>query len=144
MGELSDSIFPARRDPNLALNNNMVLCVDDEPKGLQIRQLLLQYQGYRVLTATSGRESLALFTAHPISAVVLDYAMPGMDGGEVAAEMKRLKPEVKILLLSAYVDLPHEALRHVDARAVKGTSPVTLLNALQALLACKAAAAQSV
>jgi CheY-like chemotaxis protein len=114
----------------------MILCVDDEPTGLQVRQMLLESQGYEVLTATSGPEGLALFAANPIQVVVLDYAMPEMDGFQVALEMKRLKPEVKILLLSAYVDLPQETLHWVDARAVKGTSPVAFLTAVRQLLPC--------
>jgi CheY-like chemotaxis protein len=114
----------------------MILCVDDEPKGLQVRKMLLQRQGYRVLTANGGREALELFAANPVAAVILDYSMPGMDGSKVAAELKRLKPEVKILLLSAYLDLPQEALRFVDVRVIKGTSPISLLAALQQLLSC--------
>lgn len=110
------------------------MCIDDDPKGLQVRQAVLQSQGYEVLTATGGREGLKLFAANPVSAVILDYAMPEMNGGEVAAELKRLRPEVRILMLSAYVDLPEEALRWVDGRAVKGTSPMCFLTTLKQLL----------
>ncbi len=114
----------------------MILCIDDEATGLMVRKMLLESQGYQVLTALGGREGLDLFAANSVSAVVLDYSMPGMDGGQVAAEMKRLKPAIKILLLSAYVDLPEGALKWVDKRAVKGTSPGDLLAALQQLLSC--------
>ncbi|MGA3210592.1 MAG: response regulator [Terriglobales bacterium] len=112
----------------------MILCVDDEPRGLLVRQMLLRSKGYQVLTASGGREALRVFADNPVEAVVLDYRMPEMDGGQVAAELKRLKPEVKILMLSAYVDLPEEALRWVDARAVKGTSPGAFLAELEQLL----------
>jgi CheY-like chemotaxis protein len=114
----------------------MLLCIDDEPIGLQVRKLLLQREGYEVLTALSGVEGLQLFNANPVSAVVLDYSMPGMNGDQVAEEMKRLNPSVKILLLSAYVDLPDEALKWVDRRAVKGVSPASFLAELEQLLAC--------
>jgi CheY-like chemotaxis protein len=96
--------------------------------------MLLEHLGYRVLTANSGREGLALFATHPVTAVVLDYRMPEMDGGQVAAEIRRLKPDVKILLLSAYLDLPQELLNLVDGRVVKGTSPTAFLTALRQLL----------
>ncbi len=114
----------------------ILLCVDDEPIGLRVRKMLLEREGYEVLTALSGPEGLKLFEANIIEAVVLDYSMPGMNGDEVAAVMKSLKPEVKILLLSAYVDLPDEALKHVDRRAVKGVSPTDFLTELKKLLTC--------
>jgi len=99
-----------------------------------VRKMLLQLHGHEVLTALGGSEGLDLFVANPVKAVVLDYAMPGMNGGQVAAEMKRLKPEVKILLLSAYVDLPDEALKCVDKRAVKGVAPTAFITELEQLL----------
>jgi CheY-like chemotaxis protein len=113
----------------------MILCIDDEPVGLQVRKMLLQRQGYEVLTASSGPEGLRLFVANPVRAVILDYSMPGMNGDQVAAEMKRLKPSVRILLLSAYVDLPEEVLRWVDRRSIKGESATSFLDDLQQLLA---------
>lgn len=113
----------------------MILCIDDEPLGLKIRKRLLEKYGHTVLTATSGSDALQVFVDNPVKAVVLDYDMPGMDGAQVASELKRLKPEVKILLLSAYVELPEAALVCVDRRAVKGTSPTSFLEELQRMLA---------
>ena len=115
----------------------MILCIDDEPVGLEVRKMLLQFKGYKVLTARSGPEGLQVFMDNPIDAVVLDYSMPGMNGDQVAVEMKRLKPAVKILLLSAYVDLPEEALKCIDKRTVKGAAPVAFLEDLQQLLSCR-------
>jgi len=115
----------------------MILCIDDEVIGLKVRKILLQREGYEVLTASSGREGIELFTANPVKAVVLDYAMPEMDGAQVAEELKRLNPAAKILLLSAYVDLPDAATKWVDARAVKGISPTSFLTELRQLLSCE-------
>jgi CheY-like chemotaxis protein len=98
--------------------------------------MLLESQGYEVFTATSGREGLAIFARHRVPAVVLDYAMPEMDGAQVAAALKRIDPSVKILLFSAYVDLPKEELRWVDAYAVKGDHPKAFFAAVQQLLSC--------
>ena len=114
----------------------MILLVDDEPTGLRIRKKLLEAYGYKVLTSASGRDALSLFAENQVDAVVLDYSMPEMDGGQIAAEMKRLNPQVKILLLSAYVDLPEAAVQCVDRRAVKGASTVAFLNEVQQLVAC--------
>jgi CheY-like chemotaxis protein len=120
----------------LASGDNMILCIDDEAIGLVVRKMVLQSQGYEVLTALSGPEALKLFVANPVEEVVLDYSMPGMDGGEVAAELKRLNPKIKILLLTAYVDLPEAALKWVDRRSVKGVSPTSFLADLEQLLSC--------
>ena len=113
-----------------------ILCIDDEPKGLTVRKALLENQGYEVFTATSGREGLAIFARHRVPAVVLDYAMPEMNGAEVAAALKRLEPKVKILLYSAYVDLPKEELRWVDVYATKGDHPKSFFAAVQQLFLC--------
>jgi len=112
----------------------MILCIDDEPVGLEVRKFLLEHAGYKVLTALSGREGLEIFSTNSVQAVVLDYAMPEMNGGEVAQEMKRRNSKVPILMLSAYVDLPDDALKHVDARALKGESPSGLLTQLNRLI----------
>lgn len=117
-----------------------ILCIDDEPKGLTVRKMLLESQGYEVLTATSGREGLAIFVRHRVAAVVLDYAMPEMNGAEVAAVLKRLDPAVKILLYSAYVNLSKEDLRWVDASATKGDHPKAFFGAVQQLFSCSNAA----
>jgi CheY-like chemotaxis protein len=111
-----------------------VLCVDDEAIGLQVRKILLEREGYRVLTASNGVEGLSLFQQNQIHAVVLDYSMPGMDGGQVAAAMRQSNPKVPILLLSAYVSLPEEVLAHVDRYLTKGDGAVSFLENLRLLL----------
>jgi CheY-like chemotaxis protein len=115
-------------------NGHLVLCVDDEKVGLSVRRMLLERSGYRVLTAPNGRAGLDLFEAHPVEAVVLDYSMPGMNGGDVAAHMRRRKPDVPILLLSAYVGLPAEIVDLVDIYMTKGEGAPALLAKLQSLL----------
>jgi CheY-like chemotaxis protein len=115
-------------------NSDLVLCVDDELVGLQIRKILLERAGYRVLTATDGPLGLDIFSAEPIDAVVLDYSMPGMDGGEVAIRMRKAKPEVPILLLSAYIGLPGEIISVVDTYMTKGEGAPILLQKLSSLL----------
>jgi CheY-like chemotaxis protein len=92
-----------------------ILCIDDEALGLQIRQAVLERAGYRVLTAVNGESGIALFHNNTIDAVLLDYLMPGMDGGEVAAAMRSIRPDVPILLHSACVDLPHEVVNAVNS-----------------------------
>jgi len=122
------------------------LCVDDEPVGLSVRKMTLESQGYRVFTAPDGPAGLLVFSAEPIDIVVLDYKMPGMNGDVVAERMKRLKPSVPILMLSAYVDLPRKTLDLVDKYLTKGEGPRAMLDAIAELLdeACRRAKKTSV
>lgn len=115
-------------------NSHLILCVDDELVGLKVRKLLLERAGYRVLAAPDGARGLNLFENEPVEAVILDYSMPGMHGGEVAARMRQLKPQVPILLLSAYVGLPGEVTSLVDLYMTKGEGAPILLQKLESLL----------
>jgi CheY-like chemotaxis protein len=112
----------------------LILCVDDEALGLQIRKAVLERAGYRVLTALDGSAGLTLFFDQPVEGVILDYFMPGMDGGQVAAAMRKQRPDVPILLLSAYINLPPEVVRMVDFTVLKGEGPVELLARVRQML----------
>jgi CheY-like chemotaxis protein len=114
--------------------SHLVLCVDDEMIGLQVRKILLERAGYRVLTAKDGFEGLKVFENEPVEAVVLDYSMPGMHGGEVALKMRQVKPEIPILLLSAYVGLSTDVTSVVDLYMTKGEGADVLLEKLNSLI----------
>jgi CheY-like chemotaxis protein len=118
----------------MKLNSNLVLCVDDEVVGLQVRKILLERAGYRVLTAADGPSGLEIFCSEPVEAVVLDYSMPGMHGGEVAVRMRHAKPQVPILFLSAYMGLSAEVTSLVDLYMTKGEGAPVLLEKLASLL----------
>ena len=118
----------------MAQTSHLVLCVDDEQIGLYVRKILLERAGYRVLTAQDGQSGLDLFAREPVDVVVLDYSMPGMHGGEVAMKMRATKPEVPILLLSAYVGLPVEVTALVNLYMTKGEGAPVLLEKLECLL----------
>jgi CheY-like chemotaxis protein len=111
----------------------LVLCVDDEVVGLQVRKMILERAGYDVLTAHDGPSSLDIFSQQPVEAVVLDYAMPGMNGGEVAERMRSAKPEVPIILLSAFMSLATDVTRHVDIYMTKGEGAPALIEKLNSL-----------
>ena len=117
-----------------AVTGPLILCIDDEALGLQIRKAVLEREGYRVLTALDGSSGLNLFTGEPVEGVILDYFMPGMDGGQVAIAMRRQRPEVPILLLSAYVNLPPEIVTMVDFTVLKGEGPKELLAKVRRML----------
>ena len=117
-----------------AVTGPLILCIDDEALGLQIRKAVLEREGYRVLTALDGSSGLNLFAGEPVEGVILDYFMPGMDGGQVAVAMRRQRPEVPILLLSAYVNLPQDVVTIVDFTVLKGEGPTELLSKVRRML----------
>lgn len=116
-------------------NPRLILCVDDETVGLQVRRLLLERAGYRVLTALDGPTGIEVFTREPVEAVVLDYSMPGMTGGEVARNLRRIKPEVPILMLSAYTSLPAEVDGLIDMSMTKGEGAPAFLRTVGVMIA---------
>jgi len=127
--------------PSPRSSAELVLCIDDELIGLKVRKILLERAGYTVISALEGTEGIEIFAREPVSAVVLDYAMPGLNGAQVAARMREIKPHVPILLLSAYVGLPVEVTSLVDVYMTKGEGAPILLKKLSAMLAVGQAAA---
>ena len=110
-----------------------VLCVDDETIGLRVRKLMLESHGFRVLTAVDGQQGLKLFRDHQVDLVVLDYYMPGLNGGEVASKMRRMRPKIPIIFLSAYFSLPPDALECASAFLTKGDPPHVLVEKINQL-----------
>jgi CheY-like chemotaxis protein len=116
------------------LGPKTVLCVDDEAIGLRVRKIMLESHGFKVLTASSGQQGLAMFDDNSVDLVVLDYYMPGMNGGDVAAEMRRRRPAIPIIFLSAYFSLPPAALELANAFITKGDPPDVLIEKIEQLV----------
>ena len=116
------------------MSRPVILCIDDEDLGLEIRKMVLEREGFTVLTAKDGQSGIAVFDTEQVDAVVLDYAMPGMDGGKVAAILRERRPDIPILMLSAYVALPDEVMRVISISATKGDGAFTLVDKLKDLL----------
>jgi CheY-like chemotaxis protein len=112
----------------------LLLCIDDEKIGLEVRKAVLERAGYRVVTALDGAAGLDLFRSLPIDGVVLDFFMPGMDGGQVASQMRSSRPEIPILLLTAYINLPQEVVQMAEFTLLKGEGPEELLSKIRLML----------
>lgn len=111
----------------------VILSVDDEPAILCTREEILRGEGYEVLSAADGEKALQMFAAHPVDLVLLDYAMPGIDGGTVAQQMKGCRPLMPIIMVSAnYV--PQQCLSCADCFVAKGEGPALLLQQIRHLL----------
>ncbi len=87
-----------------APRHGAVLLVDDDSAVLRAGQRMLQRMQREVLLATSGAEAVEVFARHEdaIGCVVLDLSMPGMDGWEVLAELRRRRPDVYVVVASGY------------------------------------------
>ena len=81
-----------------------ILVVDDEQIVLEVNCRLFEKMGFTVFQADSGEKALEIFAAHgeAIDLVILDMVMPHMSGREVFDALKKMNPEVKVLLSSGY------------------------------------------
>ena len=79
-----------------------ILIVDDEEMQRNMLQGFLEKQGFQTLTASGGKQALALFETHPVQLVLMDHRMEDMNGDEVLAKMKALSPLVKAIMITAY------------------------------------------
>jgi CheY-like chemotaxis protein len=107
-----------------------ILCIDDDDGVLSYHKALLERRGYEVLTADSAREGLQLTEVCPVAAVIVDYHMPDMNGHEVATKIKRIRPQVPIVMVSSDDAVPEQALDAVDAFVSKDEVARCLLSVL--------------
>jgi CheY-like chemotaxis protein len=118
--------------------NPVVLCVDDDDAILRMIKTALECDGYTVLTATNGPAGLDAFSLQAVNVVVLDYEMPGMNGGELAVAMKRLKPEVPKLLFTGCAEIPANAAKAVEGFCTKTDGVIALLSRVEAMMSISA------
>lgn len=84
-----------------------LLVVDDESALRLLMSNILSQQGYTVLLAENGKEALKILEEESVDAVISDVIMPEMDGYQLANEIMKLYPEVKIQLVSGFTDNRH-------------------------------------
>jgi CheY-like chemotaxis protein len=123
---MAPSVYPE-------IQSGLLLCIDDDEDILECEKSFLESFGYTVLTAASGGKGLELASTNPVDLVILDYLMPEMNGHEVAIQMRRLNPKAPIIMLSATVDIPEQALKLVDVFIAKDHLASHLLPAIAQL-----------
>jgi len=114
-----------------------ILCIDDYVSAGVIRKAMLELQGYRVLMAESGEEGLEIVRTEPVDLVLSDHCLQGKTGAEIAREMKVLRPELPIVLLSGAVECP-EGAEYADAFLCKAEPPNILFETVSRLLHLRA------
>ncbi|MGQ9509392.1 MAG: diguanylate cyclase [Thermodesulfobacteriota bacterium] len=90
-----------------------VLIVDDAPDTLEIIGKLLSFEGFQVITASSGEEGIQFVKKEKPDVVLMDINLPGMDGNQALREIRKINPIQSIIILTAYatVDNAIEALK---------------------------------
>jgi len=97
------------------MNNVRVLCVESHREYMDALRYMLETAGYEVVSASTGRQGLSMFTKQSIQGVLLEYDLPDAPGSAVRAEMKRIKPEVPVLLFAGIGSQTPFLLRFFDS-----------------------------
>lgn len=82
-----------------------VLLVDDDPAVLESSSLILNEHGYEVIPSSSADEALSLVRGETIDVVVTDVVMPARSGIDLLRDLHALRPELPVILMTAYADL---------------------------------------
>jgi two-component system, chemotaxis family, chemotaxis protein CheY len=104
-----------------------VFYVDDNPKSSRLLTSVLEECGFRVIAKNDPVEALALCPRTHFDVALLDYEMPRMSGSSLAQEIKYLKPDVPVVMISGRPALPSSELAFVDAHFGFGTALDDLL-----------------
>ena len=81
-----------------------VLIVDDEPPVLRSTSKPLRYAGHAVETASNAEDAIALCQEHSFDVVVIDFMMPGVNGLELLARIRKVQPHVRSIIISGQLD----------------------------------------
>ncbi|MFZ2084406.1 MAG: response regulator [Candidatus Sulfotelmatobacter sp.] len=109
------------------MDSPTVLCIDDLPQALELRKATLESHGYCVKIASSGHTAIKMLEETSVAAVLLEYKQEGMDAEAVACHIKQRFPNLPIILLSAYSEMPERILWLVDEYVMKSELPERLV-----------------
>src|SRR4051794_14712537 len=121
---------PRESTPRLELR---VLLVDDNRNGLLARKVVLQQEGYAVVCCSAPEEALQNFNEAAFDIVVTDYRMPKMNGIELIAEIRKLRPQIPVVLVSGMVDVLGLTEENTGADAVIAKNATEVPHMLRAV-----------
>jgi len=101
------------------MNSPTLLCIDDRPQMLELRKATLESHGYSVSLASSAYAAIKTLEETSVAAVLLEYKQEGMDAEAIACHIKQRFPNLPIILLSAYSEMPERILWLVDDYIMK-------------------------
>jgi DNA-binding NtrC family response regulator len=89
--------------------SSTILVMDDDLLALESLESYLKRAGYTVVTASSAREAVDQARDNPCDVALLDMKMPEMDGFQVAAMLRQLQPDLRVVIFTGYASLETEA-----------------------------------
>jgi CheY-like chemotaxis protein len=113
-----------------------ILCVDDQVENLRVRAMLLEQFGCEVVEAQDHQSALREVSEDSIDLIVIDYHLArGQTGEEIARDVRVMRPELPLIMLTGDSKLPDSAAECVDAVLIKGSSnPRALLELIEKLV----------
>ena len=113
------------------MDSPTLLCIDDRPQMLKLRKGTLESQGYCVKLASSAYDAIKTLEEASVAAVLLEYKQEGMDTEAIACDIKQRFPNLPIILLSAYSEMPERILWLVDDYIMKSELSDQLLPTIE-------------
>lgn len=117
--------------------NKTILIVDDNKDLLILHREVLEGKGYNIITASTGEEALILIESRSIDLTLLDLNLPDIKGDKLMGKIKRVKPEIKVIIMTGHEDVESyirtSQLGAIDY-LIKPVSPAGLVNVLRKAL----------
>lgn len=114
----AETTSPAVESPAASGRSLNILLVDDDPEVREVAQSMLEALGHQVRSAAGGREALALIQEQPPELAILDFAMPEMNGAELAIRLRANLPQLPVIFATGYAET--DSIRN----AVGGAAPL--------------------
>ena len=113
------------------MNELRVLCVENHPEYMGALKYMLERAGYEVTPATTGDQALRLLTTLHVDGVLLEHDLPDVTGSALRVEMKRIRPDVPVLLFGGIGTQTRFLLRFLDAYLRNPERPESVLRDLE-------------
>jgi CheY-like chemotaxis protein len=88
-----------------AITSRTILVVDDEPLVCDALQMMLAFDGHKVTAVYNAKDALSRLEQDAFDLVITDFAMPGMQGNELANRVKQMHPKMPIVMITAYAEM---------------------------------------
>jgi len=110
-----------------------ILVVDDEPDVRQAIKMMLEHDGHEVQTVDSGEAALALLEHNTFDLITTDYSMAGMKGNQLAATVKKCRPDQPIIMVTAFAADFHPSGKPTGGVDCVLSKPFTMIELREAI-----------